>query len=720
MKKAPLFLLFFLFTLNHYSQQSGKGKPLMGHSHEVPFLQMPPVNNETLQKRTEACTSCKKMTFAHPFEIKINPSNYGITDTINDHLIRRLGINSPKAHSLNLIFEEFHLAPQTRLYIYDPAQKQVLGAYTYRNNTKTGIFPTTPIENDSVIVEIIHPLNNKKQTYPKIKQISHGFRAIGSQQQFKDSRYGLSDWCEKDINCPAGNDWQKEKRAVVRIFFDGSTFCTGTLLNNTAGDETPYVLTASHCIDNETSANQSIFYFNYESAACDGLDGLTYMSISGSSLKATSSNVDFTLLELDKQPTFAFLPYYAGWDHDINAPSYAASIHHPQGDVKKISIENQAPVTGTFNENGYDINSFWKIQEWDIGTTEKGSSGSPLFNQNKQVVGNLTGGRASCSDPTNDYYTKFSRAWDDYSGSGNQLKYWLDPLNTGSVSINGFDPVEQNCDSLSNFASTDNTYTYEFSQPGWGYINSQNSDSATCFADQMILTGNNYAYGMYINIFKADYESYLYSEVNFKLWSGDSIPDTIITEKKFKIHDLPEQKEFFVPFDSAITLPDTFFAGYEVYYGRNDTFATTIAEDRTDSTLNTAYVKKDGQWLSFDDAYGISTSLNISLQTCNILKKFKLNTKIDTPRKISAKENDQFTIYPNPVDNKLKIHLPNKAAFKRNVSITINNITGKQLYASSQKRLPEFTIPVNHLPKGLYVIQIKTDHEHFTNKFIKK
>jgi hypothetical protein len=91
---------------------------------------------------------------------------------------------------------------------------------------------------------------------------------------------------------------------------------------------------------------------------------------------------------------------------------------------------------------GSEANGVWQV-EWDRNTTtEGGSSGSPLFNQDHRIIGQLWGGGASCSNlSAPDYYGRLSNSWNP-SGSNNtnQLKFWLDPNNTGASFIDGFDP----------------------------------------------------------------------------------------------------------------------------------------------------------------------------------------------------------------------------------------------------------------------------------------
>ena len=199
------------------------------------------------------------------------------------------------------------------------------------------------------------------------------------------------------------------------------------------------VLTANHCIRNAYEAEFAVFYFGYESPWCDGPDGTNKNSLFGSALLATSDRIDFSIIELDQSPPLSYNTYFAGWNRSSATPSNTVCIHHPKGDVKKISIDNDPPLILSYS--GFDENAFWLIQKWEVGTTEPGSSGSPLFDPNHYVTGLLSGGSATCINPVTDYFYRLSEAWDNYPDSINQLKYWLDPNGLGQISIPGNDPV---------------------------------------------------------------------------------------------------------------------------------------------------------------------------------------------------------------------------------------------------------------------------------------
>jgi hypothetical protein len=137
----------------------------------------------------------------------------------------------------------------------------------------------------------------------------------------------------------------------------------------------------------------------------------------------------------------SYTPYFSGWDHSGNTPTSAVGIHHPSGDIKKISFENQALISTTFGS--CPANSHWGVTNWDSGVTEGGSSGSPLYDQNHRIIGQLHGGASACGGANlSDEYGKFSVSWDPAgSNTTNQLKCWLDPNNSGAAFINGFDPL---------------------------------------------------------------------------------------------------------------------------------------------------------------------------------------------------------------------------------------------------------------------------------------
>jgi len=394
----------------------------------------------------------KPYRFAKTFDIYVTPWIAGTWDTLsNGDKIWRLTFKSKGAYSLHFLIKPFYLPDGAKLYFYNKDKSYVLGAITSFNNKKTNTLPINLIPGDEVTAELYVPFyvnpHDIKLTFTKLY---HAYKDVirTMVKGPKDSQFGASGSCNVDVVCPQNAGWENQTNSVVRLVM-GNSLCSGSLVNNTAQDGTPYILTANHCIG-EPYANW-IFNFKYQVDQCgsstDPYPNFSDIpSISGAELRATAGNgeggnddtLDFCLVEMSQVPPASYNPYYSGWDHSGTVPTSTHGIHHPSGDVKKFCIDNDPPTVGSYP--GYDANTHWHIGQWDLGVTEPGSSGSPLFDQNHRIIGDLTGGQADCSNPVNDYYEMFAHSWADYPAPQTQLKHWLDPLNTGSDYIDGYDP----------------------------------------------------------------------------------------------------------------------------------------------------------------------------------------------------------------------------------------------------------------------------------------
>lgn len=387
-------------------------------------------------------------TFAELIEIAKPLKQIGsLTLLPNGDKLWMLQIKSAGAYSLNTIFDRYVLPPGAELYIYSADHSFVLGAFTYENNKSYGSLATAAVPGDEIVIEYFEPADAAFDGELVVGTVGHDYLNIFGNKGDDPNQFGASGPCNIDINCEEGKNWQAHKRSVVRIISDGRGLCSGVVLNNINQDKKPFILTAAHCFDKNKnySPENSVYYFNYESPECKGSDGSQSQTVSGSTLMADKEKnngyLDFSLVKLSNSIPWTYQAYYAGWDARDNTPESTVCIHHPWGDVKKISVDNDAAGISTHAGYGYDDNTFWWIKEWDAGMTQGGSSGSPIFDQNGRVVGVLSGGDASvCSDdPVNDYYQMFSVSYDRYSADSTQLKAWLDPNNTGIEYIDGYD-----------------------------------------------------------------------------------------------------------------------------------------------------------------------------------------------------------------------------------------------------------------------------------------
>ncbi|MBP7389477.1 MAG: T9SS type A sorting domain-containing protein [Chitinophagales bacterium] len=377
----------------------------------------------------------------------------------NGDRLWRVKIKSDGAQALLLYYNKFFLPTGATLHVYTENKTEIRGAFTSFNNPRNGYFATGLTHGESCIIEYFEPVKVKGQGIISLNEIGHAYRWVNS--IFPNVRGGSalgfnqSDACEVNINCEEGNDWQNEKRAVSCIIVQsqqGQGICSGTLINNVREDCTPYLLSAQHCSEFVSSNQyaQWIFHFNYESPDCNNPNSVGTLDddfVVGCTKKADSDDnggdtgSDFLLLELNQQPPTAFNVYYAGWDAAPTAPTGGVCIHHPEGDIKKISTYQQTGVNTSWG--GSSPGTHWRIK-WVVstnghGVTEPGSSGSAIFNTSKKIVGTLTGGDSFCSSPNSpDFFGKISY---HFTLNGNtastQLKPWLDPDNTGTTAVNG-------------------------------------------------------------------------------------------------------------------------------------------------------------------------------------------------------------------------------------------------------------------------------------------
>lgn len=441
--KTTIFFYFLALSQLVICQVSDKGEPYNYNSQKnhtnIKFEKVKPQKNyiET-QIQTENNFRFKKGQFGYQIKTELNSVKNGKWFTTSDDIkIWELGIKSSEAKSIQVIFSKFELPPSGKLFIYNYDKTEFIGAFTYKNNKESKKLATLPVSGDKIVIQYIHENRYEAEPYFEINEIVYGFKELNPKTA---EGYNSSGACNVNINCSEGGNYQNEKRGVARIYFNGY-FCTGALINNTNNDGTPYFLTANHCISNQSTAENTVFLFNYESPYCNNIEGSTANSISGSDLIATGyeKSLDFTLLKLSTAPPAEYAPYFLGWDITGKTNKTSVAIHHPSADIKKISTDKDTLYTSNYGSSFIPY-THWLVKSWETGTTEGGSSGSPLLNNKGQIIGDLTGGEARCSYNYNDLFQKFSVSWDYYTSPSNQLKHWLDPINKNIDNIEGFDP----------------------------------------------------------------------------------------------------------------------------------------------------------------------------------------------------------------------------------------------------------------------------------------
>jgi len=551
MKKLfTLLLLTLLFSTFSIAQLSDGGKP-SGFNHlftldDIPIIKMPDVDVLQLLAEDELNNQFKDIPwrFGENFDVNLNMKNSGVWETLpNNDRIWRLRISCPGAFSINLTYVNYHVPQGGRYFIYNTNQSHVIGAFTEANNSEDGQFATNLVKGDEVILEYYEPFDAAFTGTISINIVTHGYRDAFAYAK----GFGSSGSCNNNVNCPEGDDWQDEIRSVVMLVSGSSGFCTGALVNNTLEDGIPYVLTANHCYSNPSTW---IFWFNWEAPECDNPGSSPpYVSLSGASLKAKNAPSDFCLVELNDIPPDDYNVFYSGWNNEDAPSTTSVCIHHPSGDIKKITFDEDPPTSSGWGGSG---NDHWRVGQWEDGTTEPGSSGSPLFDQNHRITGQLHGGSASCSSITYDAFGKISYSWEGGGSASNRLKDWLDPNNTGISTLDGYDPnvplVDYNAQLMEITTPAEYYAEQEEVSPEIVFKNKGNVILTSLMLNYQMDEGNVYSETWTGSLAYNETESYIFAPV--MLPKGDHVFKAYTSEPNGVPDQYPDndtlQKEFYV------------------------------------------------------------------------------------------------------------------------------------------------------------------------------
>lgn len=457
-------LFYYLLPIDAIAQTVDLGSPIskqLNQQLRLDYLELPSFDVENFKKENSSDKDAGFL-FAKPFDVKYTTENSGTWMTTEEGRLWQVAFRSTNAFSLNLTLSDFKIPDGAVVYVYTPNYKQIAGPFTDSYNVESGILPIQPLAGSEIILEYYEPKDAKFAGKFVISRIAHDYTDIlGVNNPL--SKFGDSNSCNECINANSASAWQDEKRSVAMIIKNNNRVCSGALINgynNSGGGR--YFLTANHCISSSSYASNLVFMFNYENA-CDGNDGATYMVVNGSSRIAFNDNTDdesdFCLLQLNSRVPSSYRPYFAGFSRSTSAPQDGIGIHHPRGDVKKFNKENQTLTSSDFAINSPNAaGRYWRVNNWDTGITEGGSSGSPLFDQNSRIVGQLRGGDGVCNGIS--LYGKFSFSWDGLSNTGSQLKHWLG-AGSNPFTVNGYSPPGWRHGVLG----------------GWGVSSSKNPDS---------------------------------------------------------------------------------------------------------------------------------------------------------------------------------------------------------------------------------------------------
>lgn len=403
--------------------------------------------------------------FGYKYETNLSLENSGVwTDLPGGNRIWRTEIVASGAMTINLTLEDVHFPKGAHLYLYDAAKTNAVGAYTSRNNHPSGELGTDLVYGDHIVVEYFEPAAVSGQGKFTINGVVHGYRSLNIVQKELAKSLNSSGDCNYDARCPIDpyvggvSAWDAQIRSVAMIVVGGGGICTGALINNNCDNGTPYFLTANHCLGGGTG--NWLFRFNWDvpegnaGMICattgstpnsfNNASNYNQTTVNGATVLVNGTQADHALLLLDNMTVSDATNwglFYAGWNNvdTESAVNEVTGIHHPSGDIKKICRAYENGGANNIHHSNQGGAAVWFMDSWDEGVTEPGSSGSPLFDQNGRIIGQLYGGTAACQGTSAngyDYYGRLGVSWGLGIGS-----YLAPTACAGSgTTNNGWDP----------------------------------------------------------------------------------------------------------------------------------------------------------------------------------------------------------------------------------------------------------------------------------------
>jgi lysyl endopeptidase len=454
----PLFSLFVIMmclcahaqvktNFNNDKAIAGRGHFSKNYTTQTD-LELPAKNINALlakEKRLqEQSSQTKPFQLAEPVAIDLDISRNIKWMLDGDSAFGKYTIHLKGALSASINFDKFYLPKGTEMYIYNQGGKMITGAITEKENNAKKTWGSWVLQGPVLTVEIKTPAKTVNELQLHSKNIAYGYKEVYA----KTGGFGSAGACEINVLCPLGNGWADERNSVALVLNDnGSVWCSGAMVMNACNTNRPFFLTAEHCFNppGYPQQDETLWRFTFQawSSTCtpdQNSNGTTY---NGSTMRANWASSDFALVELNSPPPANSGIFYAGWSRSTTAATSGTGIHHPSGDVMKISQDNNTLSLGTFS--GLPTNYHWR-SDWSAHTnngstvtpvTEGGSSGSPLFDQNHRIVGQLSGGPSYCGGPNLwDFYGRFDLSWTGNGTNSTRLSNWLDPGSTGATTSN--------------------------------------------------------------------------------------------------------------------------------------------------------------------------------------------------------------------------------------------------------------------------------------------
>lgn len=408
--------------------------------------------------------------FAVPVPHAASTADAGSWSVDGDEATWRYAVRVPTAVSLS-----FHALGSS---LPDSATLLVTGgsaATSYRaSDLRDGELWSRIYAGDTVELTLTVAAAQRAKVELRIVSLQAGYRAIGAgvadhpvYRRMQASASSTDETtCVTNYECKVDAGNATAAAATLALVVSNLYQCTGTLINDAPGDNTPYVLTARHCETGTLgggdpgAASTVTVYWNAISACGTALGSIydgTLVSQTGA--RTVVEQQDAWLIQLDDPPAVPDAQF-AGFDVS-GAPVAGGYTIQQAGGLAKQFVSwfgtayalTESDALGT----GYVSNFLDTVNQ--TGNIGPGASGSGLFNSNNHVVGTLSLGRKSTSSsgygacpvapltaPNGSNgvadFTPLAAVWsslaDRTSSTGHiTLKSVLDPAGTGTLAVPG-------------------------------------------------------------------------------------------------------------------------------------------------------------------------------------------------------------------------------------------------------------------------------------------
>ena len=751
--RLSVFIASLFFSIVANSQVSYGGRPLVSGIEKMSeirtvadfVIELPKFNIDSIREISDLPGNrIGGLDFAHTIFTDFSPENSGLNFTAPDGTkVWKISIRSIGAYSLNILFSEFLLPEGAEVFIYNTDRTVILGSFNCKNRPKGGEFSISPVEGEELTVEYHEPSYANFSGKIRISEVNHDFRGL-----FRSgTRFNQLDLpCLPDVTC--NTELDSIAQSVCLLIVNGTTYCTGVFVNNTLKDGRPYILTASHCLkSNPSLGSRVVVFMNYQSPGCDRrLRGSEEFSLSGSVTRAFSQEIDFALIELNELPPADYRPFLAGWN--LNKDTYNDSpytnIHHPFGEVKKYSIENDSIVKANWFGNGNDgilSGNHWNVFNWEKGHTWSGSSGSPVFDKNFLLRGCLTGGdsggETGCKNGIRgDFFFRFDRAWNQYPDSSKQLMYWLDPLSvkgsSGIKSLKGLNPYSENSvRRISNISPEDSLVKAYYAPPYHGAVFGHNSFGISEYAEHFSIQDSGMLKGVYLMIAKGTNNET--SNVKINIYKGGTKPGRkLVTAvlnmnyldysvSGYNFHTIAKttytNKENYFRLEKPVSVGKDFYIGYEIDYPVTESadsfFVYGTFHKKT--YINTAWYKNQQFWFPFSSSIIKPAYTSLWIEPLIMRDTLLFSDTIHTEDPDTFKFASPRLVY-SELETSLYIWLPNE--WKGNTKVEFIDLTGR-IIKTEIIIAPLTVIRFDKPGKSLFFVRLTGHSQTFTTKFLK-